>query len=143
MIIIVRVIIIITLIKTTIVPYQGDLHFISNVFWNLHDTILGFIHLWRYDVYKKWPNFWPLSPSLHHPQKWATDQLLKNERIYKHVVNFKTSTPLPCERHKCMPPNTDGNVNSCSLTSCKNPLFSLFVFVEQFNCLYPSVMHFY
>ena len=41
-----------------------------------------------YGVHKKWPIFW--SPYLHHPQKWTIDLMFKNNRIRKHMTNFKT-----------------------------------------------------
>ena len=39
----------------------------------------------------KMTNFLTLLP--HHPQKWTIDLLFKNNRIHKHVTNFKTPTP--------------------------------------------------
>ena len=41
-----------------------------------------------YEVHKNWPIFWPPYP--HHPQKWTEDLLFKDNRIRKHVTNFKT-----------------------------------------------------
>ena len=37
------------------------------------------------------PLYQPMHP---HPQKKKIDLLFKNNRIYKHVTNFKTSPPL-------------------------------------------------
>ena len=77
-------------------------------FWNISEN-QGFLifsggiereqcHKWAkskgssiYDVHKKWPIFCPPFP--HHPQKWTIDLLFQNNRICKHVTNFKT--PLP------------------------------------------------
>ena len=44
--------------------------------------MLGVIHLWRP---QKVTNF--VTP---HPQKWTIDLLFKNNRIRRHVTNFKT-----------------------------------------------------
>ena len=44
-----------------------------------------------YDVHKKWLIFWPPYP--HHLQKWTIDLFFKNNRIHKHVTNFKTPPP--------------------------------------------------
>ena len=44
-----------------------------------------------YDVHKKWPIF--RSPYPHHLQKWTIDLLFENNRIRKHVTNFKTPPP--------------------------------------------------
>ena len=43
-----------------------------------------------YDVHKKWLIFW--LPHPHHPQKWI-DLLFKDNRICKHVTNFKNPQP--------------------------------------------------
>ena len=51
--------------------------------------LLGVIHLWRP---QKMTTF--LTPPYpHHLQKWTIDLLLKNNRIHKHVTNFKTPHP--------------------------------------------------
>ena len=47
-------------------------------------------------------------PTLFIWKKWAIDLLFKNNRIRKHVTNFKTlSTLLPSGRHKCMIPKKE------------------------------------
>ena len=44
-----------------------------------------------YDIHKKWPIFWPPLPP--PSTKMNNDLLLKNNRICKHVTNFKTPPP--------------------------------------------------
>ena len=56
-----------------------------------------------YDVHKN-DQFWPPLYT-HHPQKWTIDLLFKNNKIRKHMTNFKTApTPLLCGRHKFIVP---------------------------------------
>ena len=56
----------------------------------------------------KMTNF--LTPLPYHPQKWTIDLLFKNNRIRKHVTNYKlqdSPNPLPYGRHKCMVPKAN------------------------------------
>ena len=60
-----------------------------NLLYLMRYYTLGIIHLW---LPQKMTNFLTL-PYPHHPQKWTIDLLFKNNRIRKHVTNFKTLPP--------------------------------------------------
>ena len=64
--------------------YGADILWVS--VW-INVTYNGVIHLWRP---QKMTNFLTLPPNPHHPQKLTIDLLFKNNRIRKHVTNFKT-----------------------------------------------------
>ena len=59
---------------------------------NITFLTLGIMQLWRP---QKMTNFLTPIP-IPHLQNWTIDMLFKNNRICKHVTNFKTSWPPFC-----------------------------------------------
>ena len=79
----------ILIIKTDFVMCKicQKLNQFSQVIQELIKTSFFLLHWgsYIYDVHKKWSTLWPI-----HPQKLTIDLSFNNDRIRKHVTNFKT-----------------------------------------------------